>query len=189
MITESEKPILYYSNFCKYSQGLVQSISHTCIKDDIYYMNIDNRYTGHDNNIYIQLKEQTVVPLPTCIDSVPSLLLSDKVLIGNEIQDFIFKKLNERQNVVYDEPESFHFQSYQHNDIKSDMYSYIDQSSDELAAKGSGGLRQLYNYARYDLIDHIVTPPEDEQYEKEISLESLIEQRQKECNNIQYKSS
>ena len=33
------------------------------------------------------------------------------------------------------------------SNIMSDNYSFLDQTSDDLSAKGDGGMRQLYNYA------------------------------------------
>ena len=43
----------------------------------------------------------------------------------------------------------------------SDTYSYLDMSSDDLSAKGQGGLRILHNYVTLDARDSIETPPED----------------------------
>ena len=40
----------------------------------------------------------------------------------------------------------------------SDNYSFLDQNSDELSAKGDGGLRQMC--ATYNGNDSIETPPE-----------------------------
>ena len=42
----------------------------------------------------------------------------------------------------------------------SDNYSFLDQNSDELSAKGDGGLRQMHAFATYNGNDSIETPPE-----------------------------
>ena len=43
----------------------------------------------------------------------------------------------------------------------SDNYSYLDLTSDQLSAKGDGGLRQLHNYVTINDNLTIATPPED----------------------------
>ena len=64
----------------------------------------------------------------------------------------------------------------------SDCYSFLDQSSDELSAKGDGGLRQLHNYVTINENVNIATPPDDYEPDKigNISLEKLQEQRNNE---------
>ena len=34
--------------------------------------------------------------------------------------------------------------------VESDTYSFWDQSSEEMLAKGNGGMRQMYNYSTID---------------------------------------
>ena len=62
----------------------------------------------------------------------------------------------------------------------SDNYSFLDQNPDDLSAKGSGGMRQLYNYATISHNDNISTPPEDYNPDTigEVSLEQLQQARQ-----------
>ena len=45
--------------------------------------------------------------------------------------------------------------------VVSDNYSFLDMTSDDLSAKGNGGVRQLHNYATLDFNDSINTPNED----------------------------
>jgi hypothetical protein len=61
----------------------------------------------------------------------------------------------------------------------SDNYSFLDQNSDELSAKGSGGLRQLYSYATIEHSDSIETPPDDYVPDKvgEVNIKNLEQQR------------
>ena len=63
--------------------------------------------------------------------------------------------------------------------VASDNYSFLDQSADELSAKGNGGMRQLYNYATIDLVDKIETPPDNYTPDKvgSVSLEQLQQKR------------
>jgi hypothetical protein len=71
--------------------------------------------------------------------------------------------------------------------VASDNYSFLDQSPDELSAKGNGGMRQLYNYATIDLVDKIETPPDTYSPDKvgSVSMEQLQQKRQSEIQNQQ----
>jgi hypothetical protein len=66
--------------------------------------------------------------------------------------------------------------------VVSDNFSFLDQSSDSLSAKGDGGLRQLHQYATLAHVDKIETPPDNYVPDKigEVSLETLQQQRNKE---------
>ena len=63
--------------------------------------------------------------------------------------------------------------------VASDNFSYWDQDSDELLAKGNGGTRQMYNYATVDYKTSIETPPDDWSPDKvsETSYNEMEEQR------------
>ena len=45
----------------------------------------------------------------------------------------------------------------------SDPYSYLEISSDEMLAKGSGGLKITHDYSLVDSFSSIETPPESSQ--------------------------
>ena len=45
--------------------------------------------------------------------------------------------------------------------VVSDNYSFLDMTSEDLSAKGSGGTRQMHSYATLDFNDKINTPNED----------------------------
>ena len=64
----------------------------------------------------------------------------------------------------------------------SDTYSYWDQSSDELSAKGGGGLRQMHSFVTLNHDDKIYTPEDDYEPDKvgEVDLGKLQEEREKE---------
>ena len=67
----------------------------------------------------------------------------------------------------------------------SDDYSYLDQTSDEMAAKGEGGVRQMHSFMRLNGSQNIETPPEDYIPDKirENDLEKLQKQRMLETSN------
>ena len=182
------KSILYFSEYCQFSNSIIQSLSQTTLKDNIHFINIDKRII-ENNELKVILDNMQTIVLPDCIKRVPSLMYEHgregvKLLVGNDIKNYIFEKLNEekeqqaKQGNFSIEPESFVFHS---NGIfvHSDYFSFLDQSSEELSAKGDGGLRQMYNYATYNLQDSISTPDEDYVPDtiKDISLEKLMQQR------------
>ena len=70
----------------------------------------------------------------------------------------------------------------------SDDYSYLDQSSDEMAAKGQGGMRQMHSFVSLNESLSIETPPEDYIPDKvrETDLDKLQKQRTMESNNTKY---
>jgi hypothetical protein len=65
--------------------------------------------------------------------------------------------------------------------VASDTYSFWDQSSEEMMAKGNGGMRQMYNYSTIDYSNagKIETPPDNYAPDKvgQVSLEQLQQNR------------
>ena len=68
----------------------------------------------------------------------------------------------------------------------SDNYSYLDQSAEELSAKGNGGTRQMHSYCTITQNDIIATPPDDYEPNKigevdlgKLQMERANEDRQK----------
>lgn len=186
--TKGTNSILYYSSFCKHSDSIVQYIGHSKVKDDIHFLNIDNRF--HVNgDMYVKYNEKHDVPIPNQIDQVPSMLVIDnltsvqKILIGNEIKEHIFNLHKEYSNqaTMFDgEPEPFAFDNY--GFVVSDQFSFLDQTPDELAAKGDGGVRQMHNYASLLAQGFIETPKDeynntDNDNLKNINLDALIKKR------------
>ena len=79
---------------------------------------------------------------------------------------------------------NFKYNIDNHNEINSsgvmsDNFSFLDQSTEDLSAKGNGGLRQLRNNVKLDYMDQIETPPDDYVPNKigEVSMEQLQNQR------------
>lgn len=180
------KPILYYSKYCDFCSAILQYISHSKIKKDIFFVNIDNRYENN-GEILIRFDNNNTIPLPDIIKSVPSLLVigvPPEVIVGDDIKDFIFDKCKEYDQVATQnqgEPESFSFLGGLCDFVMSDSFSFWDQDADELSAKGNGGSRQMYNYAPIDFMETISTPDEDyiSDKMKNISLDKLMSERDK----------
>ena len=75
------------------------------------------------------------------------------------------------------EPTAFGMSDF--GSIHSDNFSFLDQGSDEMSAKGHGGMRQIHNYATLDFKENIETPPDNYVPDKvgDTSIQKLQQQR------------
>ena len=180
--------ILYYSNYCDKCKNVLRLIGNSEIKKDIHFICIDKRVTNPQNGrTYVVLENQQKIVLPPQVQRVPAMLLlkeNNQVIFGNDITDKIKPReemANAKASGFNGEPMAFAIG----NDnvggfgVASDNFSYWDQDSDELLAKGNGGTRQMYNYASVDHKSAIDTPPDDWTPDKvgENSLKEMEEQR------------
>lgn len=181
--------ILYYSTFCENCKKVLSIIAQSSIKDDMHFLCIDNRYKHNNGAIYIKLQNGEEVILPPKITKVPALLLINRgyhVLFGDEIMKHVQPSIDVvKQNAVVQtgEPASFSLGISSYG-VASDHYSYLDQSSEDLSAKGNGGLRQTHHYASIDYTDQIETPPDTYSADTigNVSMEKLQSQRDTEVN-------
>ena len=175
--------ILYYSNYCDKCKNLISMLSKTKLKDDIHFLSIDRRIKGNDNSTYLVLENNQQVLLPPHVTRVPALLLlnrGNQVLFGQEILDYfkpLEKNLNKQATQDNGEPMAY---SLGQMSSTCDVYSYLDQSPEEMAAKGTGGLRQMHNYVTLEQEDQIETPPDSWSPDKvgEVSMDTLMQQRE-----------
>ena len=189
--------ILYYSNFCEHSKKLIQTLSKTSMVKEIHFICIDKRVKDSNNKVFIVLENGQKIIMPENINRVPALLLLTQgydVLYGESILNH-FKPKQEvavrqatRNNM---EPMAFSFgDGGGFGDIVSDQYSFLDQGSDELEAKGSGGMRQMHNYVDLNYSDKITTAVDDHDYKgsnkisKELTVEQLQQQRESELQKL-----
>ena len=127
------------------------------------------------------------IALPKTITKVPALLLPNRgfqVLFGQQILQHLQPKQLEMQNKATNndmEPMAFGFSSNS-SSISSDHYSFLDMSSDDLGAKGDGGMRQMYNYVGVSDNMPIETPPDT--YIADKVNESELEKYQQQRNNL-----
>ena len=188
--------ILYYSNFCDKSKALLQRLAKGKVKEGIHYMCIDKRVKGETGAWYIVLEDGQKIILPPHVNRVPALLLLNQnhaVLYGDQITNHL-KPMDVQQNNVATgfngEPSPFSTGSEFMGGfgVMSDNYSFLDQSSDDLSAKGSGGLRQLYNYATIDFNQTIECPAIEEKQARigpDITLEKLQKERNEQITHAQ----
>lgn len=176
--------ILYYSNYCNHSKSLLSMLAKSQIKNNYYYVNIDKRRKDAKNTVHIMLENGSEVILPSIVTKVPALLLpshGNRVLYGGEIMTYL-QSSESQVSQVNDDPEPFHLSSNVYDNISSDNYSFLDTSSDELTAKGNGGVRQMHNYVSLHNNPLISTPQDDYVPDKigargQDSLEKYIEER------------
>ncbi len=179
--------ILYYSNYCDYSKQLIVNLREYKEYNKIHFINIDNRFIK-DNKTYVLLENQQSVLIPSFVDRVPAILniTNHQISFGNDIYKNINKNKEEKSKDVQDDISEFSFGNYKSNEVMSDQFSFYDQGSDEMLAKGDGGLRQMHRYVTLDYNDRITTPDEDydsnkiKESDDSMNISKLQEQRAKE---------
>lgn len=169
------KDLLYFSNYCENSKKLLSILSKSTISKDIDFICVDQRTRNSDGTFSIVLSNGFKVDLPHTITKVPALLLPShgyQVLFGDQIYQHLQPK--EKQAMMQatqnqGEPESFSLGGGNYG-INSDNFCFLDISSDDLMAKGSGGMRQIHNYVTVDQASagtlNIETPPDDYEPDK-----------------------
>ena len=185
--------ILYYSNYCDPSKKLLFELSRSKIKDDIHFVCIDNRKEGDKKTIHILLANGQKLLLPPSVNKVPALLLLNRghqVLFGNEIYNHLKTKMNNfKKQATNNNQEPLAFSIYEMGSTLSDNYSYLDQTADDLSAKGKGGLRILHNYVTLDTYCPIETPPESYVPDKigDVDLGKIQQRRNKDIEKYNVK--
>jgi hypothetical protein len=186
--------IIYYSTHCDKSKAVLTALSKSQVSNDIHFLCIDKRVKSSTGAVHIITDTGEKVLLPPQVNRVPALLLLNKghmVLYGEQILQHFQPKnvaLNNEATGFNGEPNAFVLGRESMGSgfgVASDNYSFLDQSPDELSAKGNGGMRQLYNYATIDLVDKIETPPDTYSPDKvgSVSMEQLQQKRQSEIQN------
>ena len=188
--------ILYYSNFCNHSKSIITHLSkYNLSSKDIHFLCIDKR-VKEGNKTYIVLDDGKKIIMPETINRVPALLLINKgysILYGDSIIEHFKPKQEEQVKFATSnnmEPSSYSLGNSGFG-IVSDNYSFLDMDTDELSAKGNGGIRQMHNYVDLQYNDKISTPNDEEQYKGsnklsgDITVEKLQMQRESEFQKIQ----
>jgi len=187
--------IIYYSNYCDNCGKLLQKISTSPSKKDMHFINIDRRVTKSNGATYIILENGQEILLPPTITKVPALLLLNKghhVIYGDDINKHL-----DSQNVTYTnntnkivqmngEPTAFSLSGNTNGyGVASDNFSFLDQDSQSLSAKGDGGMRQQHHYANINYSDLIETPPDTYSPDKigNVSMEQLQQRRNNDIKN------
>ena len=191
--------ILYYSNFCEHSKKLIQNISKANISKDIHFICIDKRVKDPNGKMFIVLENGQKIIMPENVNRVPALLLLNQgynVLYGESIlqhlkpQQEIMVKQATKNNM---EPMAFSLGGGgggSFGSVVSDQYSFLDMDSDQLSAKGGGGVRQMHNYVDLNYSDQISTPQDETEYKNSgripegLTVEQLQQQREQELQKL-----
>lgn len=187
--------ILYYSNFCQHSKKLLQQFGKSPQKD-VHFICIDKRTKDKNGKIFITLESGQQIVMPENVTKVPALLLlSDnyRVLYGESILQYFKPQqqaavMQATQNNI--EPMAFSLGGGGGGGcgIMSDNYSFLDMDSDALSAKGSGGMRQMHNYADLNFVPQFSSIADDGGYKGDakipegMTIEQLQQQREKDLN-------
>jgi hypothetical protein len=180
---------LYYSNFCKHSQRVLQFLVKGNLTGKINFLCIDNRERGNDNQMYIILEDGKRVVMPPNVQSVPSLLLvrqGYRVILGDDIIshyhiDANIETKKKQSNQIIEPIGTSLMTSSGGMNIISEPYTSFNLTSEELSAKGNSGRRNMYNYvsANDDVIS-IQTPPDTyhpDKLDKDVTIDTLQQKR------------
>ncbi len=185
--------ILYYSNYCDHCKKLLQKLSKTSKRNEMHFICIDKRVKHTDGSTHLILDSGQRLLLPPNVVKVPAVLLlnrGNRVIDGlKEIYNYLNPgevEINNKATMSNGEPLAFSFSEMGSN--LSDNYSYLDMSSDDLSAKGSGGLRTMHEYTTVNGNQAIETPPDDYEPDKvkEVDIGKIEESRNKDVSNITY---
>jgi hypothetical protein len=181
--------ILYYSNYCKHSQSIIQTLVKSSLTDKISFICIDKRSRDPSNGqTYITLENGGKVIMPPNVHSVPSLLIVKeqyRVLMGDDIIKHLHPAIKNTMSsklATIVEPNGYLLSaSAGGTNIMSEKFTSYDMTPDELSAKGNGQARQLYNYISVqDDMNLINTPPDDYRPDKvsnDVTLDTLQQTR------------
>jgi len=186
--------VLYYSNYCKYSQNVIQHVVKHQLIEKISCISIDKRRRDHQNNhLQIVLENGKVLYLPPNVQSVPALLLTKKnhtVLFGDkQIIQYLKETYGNSAETASPilqfnggEPSGFAFASA--TTSGSEKYTNYDMNPEDLLSKSTSKYRDLRNFVSADHnVGTIHAPPETYKPNKisqDITIEDLQKQRETE---------
>lgn len=193
--------ILYYSNYCKHSQKVVNFFVKNNLTKLVNFICLDKRKVDpNTGQIVVMLENGTEVSLPPNVHSVPALMLvkdNYRVIYGNEVMGQYANQIETQMNdatLGEGEPSGFSISSSNSDNIISEKFTYYDASPQDLSAKGQGGNRQMHHYVSANSEGlSIKTPPDTYKPNKlsnSVTVDSLQQQRNEELasNNRQMPS-
>jgi glutaredoxin-related protein len=182
--------ILYYSRYCSNCEQVLKYMSRCPAKDSVHFVCVDERQTSANGAVHVKLKDGQELLLPPTITKVPALLLLDRghqVVFGEDITKHFEPAQTQAvatATASQGEPAAFAFGGSGGSifGVASDSYSFLDQSAEQMAAKGEGGLRQTHHYAQVNHRDSIQTPPDT--YEGDKVSPKAIEQLERKRDEL-----
>lgn len=186
--------ILYYSNYCKHSQKVIQFLVKSGFSDKLNFICIDKRIRDpKTNQLLIVMENGKQVTMPPNIHSVPSLLVASKkyqLVMGDEIISHYKPRAQEIAEVAtQNNGEPMAFQITPSNNgmsIVSEQYTFYNMTPEELSAKGKGGMRQMHNYVAATSNSLTINTPPDtyrpDKIESSVTLDTLQQKRNEEIS-------
>jgi len=160
--------ILYYSNYCKHSQKILNFFVKNNLTEKVSFICIDKRKQDpNTGQIYIVLENGTQILLPPNVHSVPSLLLVKQnynVILGDNIIAKYQTTVETNQEVATQgqgEPMGVSLASVATGLVVSEQYTSYNSTPQELSTKGQGGSRQLFNYVKANEDPPTISTPPD----------------------------
>jgi hypothetical protein len=180
--------ILYYSNYCKHSQKILQFFVKNNLTEQISFICIDNRkQDSTTGQINIYLENGTTILLPPNVHSVPSLLLvkeSYSVIMGDAIMSKYQNTLQTKMNNATEgngEPVGVSLNTISIGTIVSEQYTAYSATPQDLSTKGNSANRPLYNYVSANENGlSIPTPPDTYRPDKvsqNVTIDTLQQKR------------
>lgn len=185
--------ILYYSNYCKHSQKVVNFFVKNDLTNLVNFICLDKRKIDENTGqVIVLLENGTQVTLPPNVHSVPALMLikdNYRVVYGSEIMSHYASHIKTQMNEATlgeGEPSGYSFSLSNADKIVSEKFTFFDSSPQDLSAKGNGGNRQMHHYvsATGDGLT-IKTPPDTYKPNKlssSVTVDSLQQQRNEEIS-------
>ncbi len=158
--------IFYYSNYCKYSQKVLQFLVKNNLTKKSNFICVDKRTRDPRTNQYIiYLENGKQVPLPPNVTCVPALLLINqqfRVITGEEIIEY-YRPICETQMDAatggQGEPVGFSLSGAPGAAVVSEQYTNYNLSSAQLSASAAAGSRSLNGYVSASTDNFIIPTP------------------------------
>jgi hypothetical protein len=168
---------LYYSNFCKHSQEVINFIVKANLAETLNFLCIDKRRKDGPQTIIV-LENGKTVPMPPHVHSVPALVLAKgySVVYGADIARHF--ETNGGKGLKHSETEPTGMSL---GSAMSEQYTFYNLSTEELSSKGSGGRRQMYNFVSANHTSSTISTPAEtyrpDKVSKDVTIESLSQKR------------
>lgn len=181
--------ILYYSNYCKHSQKVVQTLVKSNMQDKISFICIDKRKKDpNDNQTYINLENGSKILMPPNIHSVPALLLIKNnfmVLYGDDIlQNFHNDMKKNSSEIVKKNGEPLGYDllgATINSNIISEKFTDYNMTPEDLSSKSNSRNRNMFNYVPANGTNIFINTPEEnykpDKISNEVTIDSLQQKR------------
>jgi len=188
--------ILYYSNFCKHSQNVIQNLVKGNLTDKLNFVCIDKRSKDPKTNmVHIHLENGSKIAMPPNLYSVPALLLVNQkfqFIYGDDIIKHFHKDIVSKNNTATKnngEPLGYYLGGFSPgSNIISEKYTAYNLTPDELSAKGTGRNRELYNYVSVNNDSAFINTPADsyrpDKVDGGLTVDQLQQKRMDDINTI-----